>query len=174
MFFCYRICPAFLLAHTAQNNGYHCDISYVHIMYFDSISLPSLLPFTAPPNLALLLITNNPLVCSGCLYLFSSFLWWEKTGHGYLPGSGLFHFTWAYSGPFSWKWRASVFSAARRHSAMYMDIVLFIHPLLTHPRLIPYFVYCESCWDRGDMQASVRYASINLLVYIFRKGCWIS
>lgn len=60
MFFWYLICPAFLLAHIAQNNGYYCDISHVHIMYFDSISLPSLLPFTPPPNLALLLMPNNP------------------------------------------------------------------------------------------------------------------
>lgn len=44
----------------AQNNGYYCDISHVHLMYIDSISLPSLLPFTLPPSLALLLMPNNP------------------------------------------------------------------------------------------------------------------
>lgn len=75
MFFWYLICPAFLLAHIAQNNGYYCDISHVHIMYFDSISLPSLLPFTPPPVW----------LCSSCLITPLHRMFWMSLFVLYFP-----------------------------------------------------------------------------------------
>lgn len=68
----------------------------------------------------------------------------------------------------------SLFFAAKWHSAVYMDFILFIHSSVGTPLGWYHALAVVSHAEiQVDMQPALRYANVKLFVHIIRKRCWI-